>query len=494
MTMPSTLLKPLSTSWTPHAYQKKSVRFLLEHAAAALLLDPGLGKTSVTLAAIQFLLKRKVLSKVLLVAPLRVCYSVWPRETEKWTDFHGLRLALLHGKGKEAALASDADVYLINPEGLEWLLQLEKTRTPAGKVRVTLDLKRWRQLGFDTLVIDELSKFKHPGTVRYKAMKLVLGTFARRWGLTGSPAPNGLMDLFGQCYMLDQGNALGLYVTHFRLKYFEPARDGFTWFLRKGADEEIYARLRPLAMRMAAEDYLEMPALVENNIRVDLPEAAMRMHDQLKEDLLAKLDSGVITAANAAVASGKCRQVANGAIYKDQDVVALLRLPTAKREYVALHDAKLDALADLIDELQGSPLLVAYDFNHDLERLKERFGVKGELHYIGGGVAPKRAAELERAWNAGELPVLFGHPQSIAHGLNLQEVGNHVCWFGLTWDYELYDQFIRRVRRQGNKAKRVFVHHLLARGTIDETVLAALKSKRHGQQALFDALRSMRRK
>lgn len=489
--MQSQLFKPSSTPWQPHAYQKKAVKFLLEHAAGALFLDPGLGKTSITLAAIKLLKQKKVLDKVLLVAPLRVCFSVWPREAEKWVDFHGLKLVVLHGADKDQLLQEPADIYVINPEGLEWLLQVRKSKTATGKTKVDVDLRRWKSLGFDTLIIDELSKFKHTSTNRFKALKLVLSTFRRRWGLTGSPASNGLMDLFGQCFVLDQGRTLGQYLTHYRMKYFLPGHDGFSWVLREGAEEEIYERVRPLALRMAADDYLDMPALIENNIRVDLPEEVQRVYHQLEDDLVAKLNDKVVVASTAAAASIKCRQVANGGLYLDPEVQALVKLPKSNREWVNLHSAKTDALADLIEELQGSPLLVAYDFAHDLDRLRERLGK--DVPYIGGGVSAKRSAELERAWNAGQLPVLLGHPQAMAHGLNLQEVGHHVCWHSLTWDFELYDQFIRRVLRQGNKSKKVFVHHIIARGTVDEVVLAAVKSKRKGQNALFEALKNLRK-
>jgi SNF2 family DNA or RNA helicase len=467
------------------------VKFLLEHAASALFLDPGLGKTSITLAAIKLLKQKQVLDKVLLIAPLRVCYSVWPKEVDKWTDFGGIKVAVLHGPKKDEALKSEADVYVINPEGLDWLLQVKKTKTATGKTKVDVDLRRFKALGFDTLVVDELSKFKHTNTNRFKALKLVLNTFRRRWGLTGSPASNGLLDLFGQCFVLDQGRTLGPYISHYRMKYFVPSHDGFSWNIREGAEQEIYDRIRPLALRMAADDYLDMPTLIENNIRVDLPDSVMRVYDQLEEDLIAKLDSKVIVASTAAAASMKCRQVANGGIYLDPEVQALVKLPKSKREWVNLHTEKVDALADLIEELQGSPLLVAYDFEHDLDRLREKLGQ--DVPYIGGGVSAKRSAELEALWNAGKLPVLLGHPQAMAHGLNLQEMGNHVCWHSLTWDYELYDQFIRRVLRQGNKSKKVFCHHIMAKGTIDEAVLAAVKSKRKGQNALFDALKNLRK-
>jgi SNF2 family DNA or RNA helicase len=489
--MQSELFPPSSKPWQPHAYQKKAVKFLLEHAASALFLDPGLGKTSITLAAVKLLKQKKLLDKVLLIAPLRVCYSVWPKEVGKWTDFGGLKVAVLHGPKKEEALKSEADIYVINPEGLDWLLQAKKTKTAQGKTKVDVDLRRFKNLGFDTLVVDELSKFKHTNTNRFKGLKLVLNTFRRRWGLTGSPASNGLLDLFGQCFILDQGRTLGPYISHYRMKYFVPSHDGFSWNIREGAEDEIYERISPLALRMAADDYLDMPALIENNIRVDLPSNVMTMYNQLEEDLIAKIDSKVVVASTAAAASMKCRQVANGGLYLDPEVQALIKLPKSSREWVNLHTEKVDALADLIDELQGSPLLVAYDFAHDLDRLREKLGQ--DVPYIGGGVSAARSAELEQLWNAGKLPVLLGHPQAMAHGLNLQEVGNHICWHSMTWDYELYDQFIRRVLRQGNKSKKVFVHHIMARGTIDEVVLASVKSKRRGQNALFDALKKLRK-
>ena len=489
----SELFAQSSTPWRPHNYQKKAVKFLLEHACAALFLDPGLGKTSVTFAAIKFLKAKGLVDKVLIVAPLRVCHAVWPDEGKKWTDFEGLRVVVLHGKDKDELLKEDADIYVINAEGLPWLLDITATKGLSGRYRVELDLKRWKRLGFDTLVIDELSKFKHPQTQRFKALKHVLHTFGRRWGLTGSPASNGLMDLFGQCYVLDQGRSLGQYITHYRMKYFTPNFDGFSWDLKEGAEEEIYKRLKPLALRMSAEDYLELPQLVEHDIRVDLPDKARRVYDQLEDDLIAKIDKKVIVAVNAAAASVKCRQVANGGVYLDPEVEAFLpphRGP--KRKWVDLHDEKVDALADLVDELQGDPLLVAYDFEHDLARIKARLGKR--VPHIGGGVTPTESNEIVGRWNRGEIPVLLAHPQSVAHGLNLQAGGKHVCWHSLTWNYELYDQFIRRIYRQGTKAKRVIVHRIIAKDTVDEAVIAALRSKERGQKALFEALRSRRRR
>jgi hypothetical protein len=486
------LFKRSSMPWLPSAYMKRAVKFLLEHAAAALFLDPGLRKTSITLAALTFLIKKGLISKVLIVAPLRVCYSVWPAEREKWRDFNHLKMVVLHGKDKERLLKSDADIYVINPEGLDWLLDVQKERLPSGKVKVSVDLKRWKQLGFDTLVVDELSKFKHTNTARFKAMKLILHTFGRRWGLTGSPASNGLLNLFGQCFMLDQGRSLGPYISHYRLKYFVPGYDGFSWTLRVGADQEIYDRVRPLALRMAAEDYIDMPTLIENNIKVVLPESVMKVYLELENDLIAKLEAGTVRAATAAAATVKCRQVANGGIYIDQEVQALVKLPKSERDWVDLHNLKTDVVEELVEELQGSPLLVAYDFNHDLARLQARFGK--DVPFIGNGVSPKKSKIIEDAWNRGELPLLFAHPQSAGHGLNLQESGYHVAWHSMTYDYELYDQFIRRIRRSGQKAKHVYVHHIMASGTVDEVMLMILKGKNRGQQSLFTALKSLPRR
>ena len=433
--------------------------------------------------------KKKLLNKVLLIAPLRVCYSVWPKEIEKWTEFEDLKVVVLHGKHKEKALQEDADIYVINPEGLDWLLKAKKEKTAAGKTKVSMDLRAWKQLGFDTLIVDELSKFKNTNTNRFKAMKLVLHTFGRRWGLTGSPAANGLLDLFGQCYMLDQGRSLGPYISHYRMKYFNPSYDGFSWDIREGAEEEIYERLGPLALRMAAEDYLEMPQLVINNIKLELPEDVRVVYDQLEDDFISQLGDNTVAASNAAVATGKLRQVANGGIFLNSEVEALVKLPKSKREWVNLHTEKVDALADLVDELQGSPLLVAYDFEHDLDRLRTKF----PNAVFACDYSMKQFTDLEAKWNRGEITLLFGHPQSIGHGLNLQEVGHHVAWHSLCYSYELYDQFIRRILRQGNKNKRVFVHHLVMKDTIDEAILAALRSKERGQSALFKALKEYQR-
>jgi SNF2 family DNA or RNA helicase len=474
--------------WTPHKYSLKAVKFLLEHAAAGLFLDPGLGKTSITYAAIKMLLKKKVVKKVLIIAPLRVCHLVWPAEQKKWKDFSGLRVIVLHGPDKDQLLQQDADIYVINPEGLDWLTQVVKTRSPrTGKVSVSVDLKRFKKFGFDLLVVDELSKFKHTSSGRFKILKKIRGTFSRIWGLTGSPAPNGLLDLFGQCFILDGGRSLGTFITNYRMKYFIKDHSGFGWDLTPGSDQLIYERIAPLVLRMSAEDYLDMPDLIENRIRVDLPEKARIIYDKVEADLFAAIDKRIVVASTAAVASVKCRQIANGGIYLEPELEQLLKGFKPKREWVNLHTAKIEALQDLVDELQGKPLFVAYDFEHDMDRIKTAFG--DDIPFIGSGVNMKKTKEIEKAWNDGKIPLLFAHPQAVAHGLNLQESGSHVCWHSLTWDYELWDQFIRRIYRQGSKASHVTVHCIIARDTIDESIIGAIKSKRKGQNALFEALK-----
>lgn len=463
--------------WSPHAYQKKAVKWLLEHGAAALFLDPGLGKTSISLAAFSFLKKRKVATKALVIAPLRVCHQVWPVEAAEWDDFKHLKVVVLHGPHKDKLLEEDADVYCINPEGLEWLINGKGSK---------FDARRWRRLAFDTLIIDELTKFKHPKGKRFKALKQVLGTFGRRWGLTGTPAANGLLDLFGQCYVLDLGNALGQYITHYRMNYFiNPDGQGWKWAPQHGATERIYERLKPLALRMSAEDYLSLPELTDVFVNLELPPKARKLYDQLEEDLIAKMDDGLVVAANAAAASVKLRQIANGGLYVDDDVASIIG--GKERSEIEIHDVKTDWLVELVEELQGSPLLVAYEFKHDLARLQAAFGK--DLPYIGGGVGTARTKEIVAAWNNGELPLLAVHPQSAGHGLNLQAgSAAHLAHYALTWDLDLYEQLIRRIWRQGTKAKRIFRYHAVMKDTVDEDMRWALRHKATGQKALFDAL------
>jgi SNF2 family DNA or RNA helicase len=465
------LIERKPVPWEPHPYQKLAIKFLLEHGAAALFLDPGLGKTSITLAAIKILKGQKLLDRALVIAPLRVCYSVWPREVKKWENFNGLKIAVLHGPEKESLLDEEADIYVINPEGLAWL---------------TLE-NRLKKLRVDTLVVDESSKFKHTSTKRFKMLKPYLPKFRRRWILTGTPAPNGLMDLFGQIYILDLGKCLGGFITAFRNNFFDATGfGGYTWVPRPGSAERIQELLKPLALRLAARDYLELPELVttpQTDIVVQLPDNVRTIYTQMHEDMIARLsEMEVVTAVSAAAASMKCRQISNGGIYKRLDYKPAIH----SDGWEDLHDAKTDALEDLYDELQGQPLLVAYEFEMDMERIRKRFpGATFSADY-----PPKKFTEIEQQWNNGEIPMLVCQPQSVGHGLNLQEgQAMHIVFYSQIWDLEVYQQFIERVLRQGNHQKRVFVYHIICENTVDRIVLRALARKDTIQTALLDSLK-----
>lgn len=443
-----------------HKYQEEAVRFMVGRSAAGLFLDPGLGKTLCTYSAFHILRQAKKVKTMLVVAPLRPLYQTWPQENEKWG--FGFQVAMLHGKKKLQALMSRADVYLVNYEGLEWLARMMQETG----------------LAFDMVVFDESSKLRNTTTKRFKLIRAILKWFKRRYILTGTPAPNGLEGLFGQIYTLDAGEALGRFVTHFRREYFD--QDPFVPFprftLKAGAAERIYERIAPLVVRFD-DSQLDMPKRVDRTILIDLPKAARTIYQDLESTLIAQLDaSEVVVAKNAAVATHKLRQVANGGLYRQGDTGG----------WQKMHDAKTEAVIELVEELEGQPALVAYEFHHDLERLQKAF--PGAPH-IGGGVSPKKALEIQKAWDAGDVPVLLGQPQAMAHGLNLQKGGRAVIWHSLTFNYEDYDQFNRRVYRQG-QARRVFVYHLVARDTVDEVILNEALPRKGGTQGdLFRALK-----
>lgn len=460
-----------SLRWRPKPYMRKAVKFAIERGAAGLLLSPGLGKTSISLAVSSLLLEQKLARGVLVVAPLRPVYLVWPAELEKWADFGHLRFEILHGPDKTRALKRDAHIYLINYEGLRWLF------TQLGS-----NPESWP---FDILILDESSKVKNTRTQRFKNLREHLPQFRRRYILTGSPAPNGLIDLFGQIYCLDLGRALGRYVTHYRTSFFLPTGyGGYTWVPAPGADKKIQKAIAPLVLRMDEKDYLDLPPLIEANHFVELPKSAREVYDKVEEEFLIELESGSITVQSAATATIKLQQIANGGAYLDSK-------PGRYRETAHLHDAKTECLIDLLEELEKQPTLVAYAFEHDLQRLRPalRKAGFGDVPHLGGGVSPREAQRTVDRWNAGELPVLLGHPQSVAHGLNLQQTGRAVIWYALTWDLEQTDQFLRRIYRQGQTG-RVFLHRIIARKTVDEAILAALGRKDRTQRALLDALRA----
>lgn len=462
--------------FTPHQYQIDGARWLVQHPEAALFWEPGLGKTAVALTAFNALRRAGAVRRALVVAPLRVAYAVWSARGEvgRWNDFAQLRVALLHGTKKAQALDVDADLYVINYDGIRWLIE-------SGGLKSLLDR------GVDLLIFDELSKMKHAKTQRFIAFKPWLGRFARRWGLTGTPVANGLLDLFGQAYVLDLGRALGRFITHYRRTYFTPTNRGVfvEWTPQPDAEPRIFTALAPLAQSLKATDCLELPELVERDVWVDLPDRAQMAYRELDRELITTVNDVTLSAKNAAVALMKCRQLCGGAIYHDEPVTH------GVRGCEELHDAKLEALADLVDELQGQPLLVAYEFQHELARLRTRFGA--DVPALGGQTHIREAANIIDAWNARALPLLLAHPASAGHGLNLQRGGSHVAWFTLPWDLELYIQLNDRVWRQGNEAARVIVHRFLARHTVDVDIRDLLARKRGGQEALFAALRAPER-
>jgi SNF2 family DNA or RNA helicase len=466
-------------SWKCHPYQKKAAQFLVDRAAAGLFLDPGLGKTSSTLAALVKLKEKGMFRHALILAPLRVARNVWPAEVKKWKEFNHLKVVVLHGPNKDELLKEEADIYVMNFEGLDWLLGATQKRDFLGKIKTVYTHENLKKLDPEILVIDESSRVKSTTTGRFRALKTALPKFQRRWILTGTPAPNGMLDLFGQVYAMDQGAALGQFITRYKMDYFiNLDRQGWKWEIKKGAEEEIYKKLRPYVLRLAAEDYLDLPELIENNIVVDLPPKAKRVYEDLEDEFLSLLDTGTtVLAPSAAAVRIKCQQIVGGALFDGRE----------DRAWTEIHSEKVDALSDLVEDLQGSPLLVAYAFTHELTRILKALGK--ETPYLGQGVSPAREAEIIRDWNLGKIPVLLGHPASMGHGLNLQGAGNHVCWFGLNYDFELYDQFNRRVLRQGNTHKHVTVHHIVARGTVDEAILRALRRKEKSQGALLDALK-----
>lgn len=441
--------------YSPHDYQAYAKDFVLEHPYCGLILDMGLGKSVITLTALwDLILDSFDLGRVLVIAPKRVAEDTWPREIEKWDHLKGLSYSLVLGSEKQRreALGRRAFLYIINRENVAWLV--ENTR--------------WR---FDALVIDELSSFKSSKAQRFRALKKVRPLCRRVIGLTGTPAPNTLIDLWPQIYLLDMGQRLGRFVTHYRNQYFLPDRRSqnmvYSYKLREGAEREIYERISDICISMKAADHLHMPELVSSCVEVHMSDGERKQYDTLRRDMVLKVQDGEIDAVNAAALSGKLLQMASGAVYDSEGRV------------LRIHDRKLDALEDIIEAANGKPLLVAYWYRHDLERIRERFDV--------------RVIDTEKDiadWNAGRIPVACIHPASAGYGLNLQAGGSTIVWYSLTWSLELYQQLNARLWRQGQTASTVVVQHIVIAGTHDEDVMQALNRKNMGQAALIDAVKA----
>ncbi len=449
--------------YNPHDYQKHATEFILTHPIAAVILEMGLGKTVCTLDAInQLMYDSFEVSKVLVIAPLRVAKVTWADEINKWDNFSHLRYSIAVGSEKERleALKTDADIYIINRENIQWLV--EKSKIP---------------FEFDMVVIDELSSFKNWNSKRFKSFMQVRPRVKRIVGLTGTPSPNGMMDLFAQFKCLDMGARLGRFITQYRNAYFVPDRMNgqivYSYALRPEAEEQIYDKISDITISMKALDYLQMPELVETRYPVYMDEKEDAQYEQLKTDMiLAYKEDDDITAANAAALSGKLCQMANGAVYSESG------------EAVNIHDRKLDALEDIIEAANGKPVLVAYWFKHDLERICKRLDAL-KIEYA--RISSPGSIEM---WNKGEFAVGLIHPAAAGHGLNLQSGGSHIVWFGLTWSLELYQQTNARLWRQGQKNKTVVVQHIVTAGTIDEDILDALTSKDASQKRLINAVKA----
>lgn len=446
----------------PHDYQRYATEFIESHPIAAVILQMGLGKTVCTLTAIEHLMYDTFeVSKVLIVAPLRVAKVTWSDEIDKWDHLSHLTYSVAVGSEKErlSALKKKADLYMINRENLQWLI--EKSGLP---------------FDYDMVVLDELSSFKSWQSKRFRAFMKVRPKVQRVVGLTGTPSSNGLMDLFAEFKCLDMGERLGRFITQYRNAFFIPDRMNgqvvYSYKLRPFAEEEIYRRIGDITISMKALDHLKMPELIENRYPVYMDDGEKQQYESMKKDLiLPYLENEAITAANAAALSGKLCQMANGAVYSDEGSVA------------HIHDRKLDALEDIIEAAQG-PILLCYWFKHDLERITRKLD---ELKVEYARISSDGSI---RMWNEGKFQVGLIHPASAGHGLNLQAGGNHIVWFGLTWSLELLEQTNARLWRQGQRAETVVVQYLVTAGTIDERILDAISKKEKDQNALIDAVKA----
>ena len=440
--------------YKPHEYQEYAKEFIISQKVSALFLDCGLGKTVITLTAVwELLLDYFEVRKVLVIAPLRVARDTWTGELEKWEHLSGIQLSAVIGSEREriTALNRRANVYVINRENVEWLV---------GRCR-------WN---FDMVVIDELSSFKSHKAKRFKSLKKVRPVVERIVGLTGTPAPNGLIDLWAEIGILDMGQRLGRFIGGYRERFFLPDKRGremiYSYKPKDGAEEAIYQLLSDICISMKATDYLEMPECVYNRVEVSMSEKEMLLYRRLEKDMLLPYEDGDIDAGNAAGLSNKLMQMANGAVYDEYGDV----------KYI--HDRKLEALEDLVEAANGKSVLIVYWYKHDKERIKQRLGAM-ELD----------TAEDMQQWNSGEIPVAVIHPASAGHGQNLQAGGSTLIWFGLTWSLELYQQMNARLWRQGQK-ETVVIHHLIVNDTLDERVMEALDKKDCGQSALVEAVKA----
>lgn len=444
----------------PHNYQTYCINRILTDSSLGLFLDMGLGKTVITLTAVNELMYHRFeVNKVLVIAPKKVAETTWSTEAQKWDHLKHLRISKIIGTTQQRirALNTPADIYVINRENVPWL--------------VDYDRNAWR---FDMVVVDELSSFKSNKAQRFKSLCYVRPHIKRFVGLTGTPASNGLIDLWAQVYLIDQGVRLGQKITHFRSRYCECETHGghfTTYSMKPGAEDAIKNAISDICISMKAADYLTLPDCITVDVPVHLDAKAKKQYAEFEKNMLLQIDENTLDAGTAAVLSGKLMQFANGAIY------------SAEKEIVTVHDCKLDVLAEVIEALNGQHALLFYNFQHDLTRIKERFAKSGL------NIRQLQTDKDQQDWNDGEIDILLAHPASAGYGLNLQQGGHHIIWFGLNWSLELYEQANKRLHRQGQKDK-VIIHRLITQGTRDVDVANALKGKADIQNVLLDALKA----
>ena len=442
--------------YNPHSYQEYAIKFIESHPISALFLDMGLGKTSITLTAVnELLFDNFEVRKVLVIAPLRVARNTWCDEIKKWDHLSNIKYSIVVSTEKEriSALNEKADIYIINRENVDWLVN-----------------KSGYKFDFDMIVIDELSSFKNHQSKRFKSLMKIRPKVKRIVGLTGTPSSNGLMDLFAEFKVLDLGERLGYFIGQYRNTYFKPDKTNgaivYSYKPLPNAENSIYEKISDITVSMKASEYLKMPELVISNYKVEMSEDEKKQYDEMKKNLICEIKDGEITVSNAGSLSNKLSQFANGAVYDDEQNI------------VEIHSRKLDALEDIIESMNGKPLLVAYWYKHDLQRIKMRFDVR-EI---------KTIKDIDN-WNKGEIPVALIHPASAGHGLNLQQGGSTLVWFGLTWSLELYQQTNGRLYRQGQK-NTVVIQHIVTKGSIDEQILKALERKNKTQEDLIEAVKA----
>ncbi|WP_150138458.1 DEAD/DEAH box helicase [Candidatus Enterovibrio escicola] len=436
-----------------HEYQNGMVQWIKDKPSCALWVDMGLGKTVTTLTAIADLLDTCEVGRVLIIAPLRVALHIWPTELRRWEHTKHLSFNLITGtpSQRNIKLATKSAIHIINRELVAWLVNLLGDKWP-----------------YDMVVIDEASSFKSPKAQRFKALKKILSKIDRMVELTGTPASNGLMDVWSQVYLLDKGKRLGKTFSKFRDRYFIGDYMGYSFEPRPNTEETIYAKLQDVCLTLSAEDYLTMPKKINNIMPLSIPPKAVKQYKELEKEFLLELEQGMIEVSNAATLTNKLLQFSNGAVYTDD-----------KRNFEIVHDAKIEALDEIIQEAVGQPVLVAYNYKSDLVRVLQKFP---QAEHI------TNATDTLDRWNAGKVPILLAHPASAGYGLNLQHGGNIMVWFGLNWSLELYQQFNARLHRQG-QTKPVFIHHLAVTDSIDMTILEVLQGKYITQKALLDALK-----